>query len=469
MFRLEKVFQNDDDFFIKTSIKLKTIIIFLLIYFFSILEQNTVYDLKNFQIFLDSDYLKFSIIFSLCFFIFSNFFFKSHSNFTRYNLNIIKKDLINFFASLIITIPIIIYYQKNFFKFNSLYLIMTLLIFLIFFQKLSKFIYNYLVQKNIIQKNILIIGTFQSVKKILDEKKNDIYVYKCCMILDKNNEEIKKLRLSFKIPIFKIDEDIRSLLEYHSLGQIWILDDKNINVNSTLDIVLKYSVDILIINFFDKEKKNNLINSKYSYQNYEISKFHGTNFLLKIFLDKILSLLFLLILSPILLIICLLIYLEDGAPILFTQDRTGWDGRRFKIYKFRSLKKSNFLKTNQVIIGDQRLLKIGKIIRKYSLDEVPQFFNVLTGVMSIVGPRPHMVEHDIYYSSIFKNFLKRHKANPGITGWAQINGFRGPTLNQELMKKRMEFDLWYLNNWSLFLDFKIIFKTFFAIFKYKGT
>ena len=469
MFRLEKVFQNDDDFFIKTSIKLKTIIIFLLIYFFSILEQNTVYDLKNFQIFLDSDYLKFSIIFSLCFFIFSNFFFKSHSNFTRYNLNIIKKDLINFFASLIITIPIIIYYQKNFFKFNSLYLIMTLLIFLIFFQKLSKFIYNYLVQKNIIQKNILIIGTFQSVKKILDEKKNDIYVYKCCMILDKNNEEIKKLRLSFKIPIFKIDEDIRSLLEYHSLGQIWILDDKNINVNSTLDIVLKYSVDILIINFFDKEKKNNLINSKYSYQNYEISKFHGTNFLLKIFLDKILSLLFLLILSPILLIICLLIYLEDGAPILFTQDRTGWDGRRFKIYKFRSLKKSNFLKTNQVIIGDQRLLKIGKIIRKYSLDEVPQFFNVLTGEMSIVGPRPHMVEHDIYYSNIFKNFLKRHKANPGITGWAQINGFRGPTLNQELMKKRMEFDLWYLNNWSLFLDFKIIFKTFFAIFKYKGT
>ena len=88
--------------------------------------------------------------------------------------------------------------------------------------------------------------------------------------------------------------------------------------------------------------------------------------------------------------------------------------------------------------------------------------------MSIVGPRPHMVEHDIYYSSILKQFLKRHKTNPGLTGWAQIHGLRGPTNDLELMKKRMELDLWYLNNWSLYLDFKIILKTFLAIFKYKG-
>ena len=88
--------------------------------------------------------------------------------------------------------------------------------------------------------------------------------------------------------------------------------------------------------------------------------------------------------------------------------------------------------------------------------------------MSIVGPRPHMVEHDIYYSSLFNSFLKRHKCNPGLTGWAQVNGFRGPTPNPDIMKKRMDHDLWYLNNWTIFLDLYIILKTFYALFKYKG-
>ena len=161
----------------------------------------------------------------------------------------------------------------------------------------------------------------------------------------------------------------------------------------------------------------------------------------------------------------LLIYLEDGFPLFFTQDRTGWDGRRFKIYKLRSLKKTNFDKTVQVQVGDIRLLKIGKFIRRFSIDELPQFYNVLIGDMSIVGPRPHMVEHDILYSSLFENFLKRHKSNPGLTGWAQVNGNRGATPTSEHMRKRMEYDLWYLNNWTLWLDYLIILKTFYVVFK----
>ena len=113
----------------------------------------------------------------------------------------------------------------------------------------------------------------------------------------------------------------------------------------------------------------------------------------------------------------ILIYIEDGYPLLFTQNRTGWDGRRFKIYKLRSLKKTSFDKTEQVKKNDNRVLRIGKFIRKFSIDEMPQFINVLKGEMSIVGPRPHMVEHDIYYSGILDSFLKRHKCNPGLTGW----------------------------------------------------
>ena len=162
------------------------------------------------------------------------------------------------------------------------------------------------------------------------------------------------------------------------------------------------------------------------------------------------------------------IYFEDGFPIFFSQNRTGWDGRRFKIYKLRTLKKESFDKTIQVDKGDKRVLKIGRVIRRYSIDELPQFYNVFLGDMSIVGPRPHMVEHDIKYALLFENFLKRHKCNPGLTGWAQVNGLRGATPNPEVMKRRMEYDLWYLNNWSLLLDFYIILKTFYALFKYKG-
>ena len=113
-------------------------------------------------------------------------------------------------------------------------------------------------------------------------------------------------------------------------------------------------------------------------------------------------------------------------------------------------------------------IKIWRFFKKYIIDELPQFFNVFLGDMSIVGPRPHMVEHDIYYSKLFDNFLKRHKCSPGLTGWAQVNGLRGATPNPENMKKRMEHDLWYLNNWTVFLDLYIMLKTFYVIFKYKG-
>jgi len=215
-------------------------------------------------------------------------------------------------------------------------------------------------------------------------------------------------------------------------------------------------------------KGKKLLANKYDFEIYEMSRFYGINLFLKILLDKFFAIFFLILAAPLLIMSILAIYIEDGFPILFTQNRTGWDGRRFKIYKLRSLKKISFDKTMQVSKNDKRLLKSGKIIRRFSIDEMPQFFNVLKGEMSIVGPRPHMVEHDIHYSSIFDNFLKRHKCNPGLTGWAQVNGLRGATPNPDIMERRMEYDLWYLNNWTLWLDFYIIIKTFYALIKYKG-
>jgi lipopolysaccharide/colanic/teichoic acid biosynthesis glycosyltransferase len=231
--------------------------------------------------------------------------------------------------------------------------------------------------------------------------------------------------------------------------------------------VLKFSVDILIVDVASKVVglKENLINDRYKFTYYEISKFYGFKLLLKIISDKVLSLIFLISFSPLISISMLLIYLEDGFPLFFTQDRTGWDGRRFKIYKLRSLKKTNLVKTIQVIKGDKRITKIGWFIRRFSIDELPQFYNVLIGDMSIVGPRPHPIDLDIKYAQLFKTFLKRHKSVPGLTGWAQVNSLRGATPTPEHMRKRMEYDLWYLSNWTLWLDYFIILKTFYVVFK----
>ena len=222
------------------------------------------------------------------------------------------------------------------------------------------------------------------------------------------------MRSEIKFPIFRPDEDIRSILEYHSLGQIWILNGDEKKKLKIFENIIKFSVDTLNI-YLNKSinlKGENLLGNKYEYDFYEWSRFFGVNLFLKILMDKILSIIFIILASPLLILSCIFIYFEDGFPLLFTQNRTGWDGRRFKIYKLRSLKKESFDKTKQVTKDDKRLLKVGKFIRRYSIDEMPQFFNVLYGDMSIVGPRPHMVEHDIHYSSLFTNFLKRHKCNP---------------------------------------------------------
>ena len=160
-----------------------------------------------------------------------------------------------------------------------------------------------------------------------------------------------------------------------------------------------------------------------------------------------------------------LVFLSDGFPIFFKQKRTGWDGKSFYIHKFRTLSNSRDRsnKTKQVEAGDRRVTKIGSILRRFSIDEFPQFLNVMKGDMSIVGPRPHMLEHTQFYSVEILNFMQRHKCLPGLTGWAQVHGLRGPTENKELMQKRFQHDLYYKKNWNLILDFYIMVRTIFVI------
>jgi len=313
----------------------------------------------------------------------------------------------------------------------------------------------------------MLVGSVEAIEKILKEKKDKINIYKCCLIKSVNDDFLKRARMSIKIPVFTDKAEMRIILEYHELGQVWILDNEEKNlVNYFLDSVIQFSVDIIIINFKENLKKHskllsdNLINNKYSYSNYQTSRFYGFNLFTKIFMDKIFAILLLLFLFPIFILAIIFIYIEDGFPIFRSEESAGWDGRRFDVYKLRIIKNNKSNKDDE----DKKYLKIGKIMRRLHIDEIPQFFNILKGDMSMVGPRPHTVKEDIIYAKVFKQFLKRNKTSPGLTGWAQVNGFRGSNPSNKNMKKRMEHDLWYINNWSSWLDLYIILKTMYKIF-----
>ena len=194
--------------------------------------------------------------------------------------------------------------------------------------------------------------------------------------------------------------------------------------------------------------------------------FTGFNGLAKRTSDVVLSFLILLLLLPILLVLTIGVKLSSPGPIIFKQRRYGLDGKEILVYKFRSMTvcdDGDIVK--QATKDDARITRFGAFIRRTSLDELPQFVNVLQGRMSIVGPRPHAVAHNETYRKAIKGYMIRHKVKPGITGWAQVNGYRGETETLDKMEKRIEYDLEYLRNWSLSLDFWIIVKTVLIVAK----
>jgi putative colanic acid biosynthesis UDP-glucose lipid carrier transferase len=168
--------------------------------------------------------------------------------------------------------------------------------------------------------------------------------------------------------------------------------------------------------------------------------------------------------------IAIAVKLSSPGPALFRQYRKGMNGEVFSIYKFRSMYQSAD-KPGAVVQaqkGDARITRVGRFLRSTSLDELPQFLNVLKGEMSVVGPRPHAVEHDEYYKDLVQHYMFRYRIKPGITGWAQVNGFRGETAELEKMEGRVRLDLYYIQNWSFWMDMKIILLTIFKGFSGKN-
>jgi len=474
MFNLEKVFQKNDETYIAINRIIYAIILYLSSILAFYLRENTALfvsvELVERKNFLETKYFAAANIEILIFFTILLFTIKV-KKYKKGFLYFIENDfkLITLtFVGLVFT-AVILKEAQNFSRiwfFLNFFIALSLII-------IIKFIFDYgyekLIQSNIIQRNILLVGDSKDCYKLIKKfkKSMNVSIIKGIILTDK----IENSPYTYNIPIFSFDDDLGQVIRYHVIGQVWIISSfKTFSlIDQIIDIFVQFAVDCRLIAFESKYDYIKEISKGESLDFYDISfsKFYGSNLLIKTILDKFLSIIILILILPVILICSLLIVLEDGFPIFFNQKRTGWDAREFHMHKLRSLYKNNVDPEKQVAAGDQRVTKVGKIMRRLSIDELPQFFNVLKGDMSIVGPRPHMIEHSTFYSKQIRNFFQRHKSSPGISGWAQVNGLRGPTPTDELMKKRVEYDLWYLKNWSIWLDLIIIIKTIFVVFRQK--
>ncbi len=185
--------------------------------------------------------------------------------------------------------------------------------------------------------------------------------------------------------------------------------------------------------------------------------------------DYVVGTLALIVLAPVMALIAIAVKLDSPGPVFFRQRRHGLNKRVIEVLKFRSM---NVLEdgtdVKQATVGDVRVTRLGRFLRSTSLDELPQLINVLKGEMSLIGPRPHALVHDDHYDEMLEGYANRHQVKPGMTGWAQVNGFRGPTDNDFKMRARVEHDLWYIDNWSLWLDLRILALTVFVGLKHKN-
>ncbi len=264
--------------------------------------------------------------------------------------------------------------------------------------------------------------------------------------------------------------DINSCFEFIKQEEV---DEIYCSISELTDNQINEIVDfadnnLKILKFLPDTKEIYSKKLKYEYYDYipiltlrNIPLEDSFNMVLKRLFDIVFSsLVIIFILSWLTPVIALLIKLESKGPVFFKQSRNGFNYKEFDCYKFRSMTPNKDAHVYQATRDDQRVTKTGKLIRKTSIDELPQFFNVLFGDMSVVGPRPHMVSHTDMYAKRIDKFMVRHFVKPGITGLAQVSGFRGEIESDKDIIGRVKFDIFYVENWSLLLDFKIILKTF---------
>ncbi len=329
-------------------------------------------------------------------------------------------------------------------------------------------IYHHFKSKDFLLKKILIIGYNATAKKLESYFEEEGINAKLIGFME-SYQNVKELS---KYPILSDIENTIRVAKEHDVEEIFstITPEQNTYIYKLMSIAEKECIRFKIVPdfslFIDKPVHIDYIRDMPVLSMRSEPLEDVGNRIKKRAFDIVISFcVVVFILSWLIPILGLLIYLESKGPIIFTQMRSGKNNKAFRCYKFRSMKVNNDSDQKQATKDDNRITRVGKFIRKTSLDEFPQFLNVLNGEMSLVGPRPHMIKHTSDYSKVVDQFMIRQFLKPGITGWAQINGFRGEVTDQEQIKMRVNFDLWYLENWNIWLDIRIIFLTVYKIFK----
>jgi putative colanic acid biosysnthesis UDP-glucose lipid carrier transferase len=320
----------------------------------------------------------------------------------------------------------------------------------------------------------LIIGNGQLANHLAHSIKNNIWLSDTIVGVVRHHQE-PMAWTSKTIPLLGTEENLLDIINTHNVRRIYVAlpleqtyavrDINNLLRDINLDIVWAPDIfEFQLLNHSVREVAGiPLINLN------ETPLMAGGPAFIKLIMDKSISAVLIVLLSPVLAAVALAVKLSSPGPIIFKQQRDGWDGKKFYVYKFRSM----YVHEEKQIVeqakkNDSRITPVGGFIRRTSLDELPQLFNALEGSMSLVGPRPHAVSHNVFYSDKVKDYLARHRIKPGITGLAQIAGFRGETETLESMERRVELDLKYICNWSPMLDLKILFLTPIRLISKKG-
>lgn len=334
---------------------------------------------------------------------------------------------------------------------------------------LQYFLFNLLVRKNIIHlspKRILIIGAGKVGEKLYKELRAELVSnIEIIGFLDDNEDNCVLLRDKILGPISKFNMVLKNI----NINEVYITIPL-INEDKIKEMIQQaefYGIKIRIVpNYF---RLHDITFSSYYLGKIPIINVSDFpledefNQFIKRLFDIFFSFFTIILITPFLIIIYILIKLTSKGPAFFNPIRVGLSRKEFKMYKFRSMheSESEISDKNSTVENDPRITSIGRFIRKFNIDELPQFFNVLKGDMSVVGPRPHRVHLDEELIQVVYNYRIRQCVKPGITGWAQVNGFRGPTDTPVRKNGRVEHDLEYIQNWSLWLDIKIIFMTIF--------
>lgn len=273
------------------------------------------------------------------------------------------------------------------------------------------------------------------------------------------------------IPVLQTPADLSAYIKENQVDELWLALPlrAEIRVKEIIYALRHETINLrFVLDIFGLDLLNHQIADVAGFPVVDIrsTPMIGMNRFVKAIEDRAIACLVLCVISPFLFLIALGVKLTSRGPVFFKQRRLGWDGRIINVYKFRTMvvHQEAAGQVTQASVGDARVTAFGRFLRRTSLDELPQFINVLQGRMSIVGPRPHALAHNEQYKDAINTYMQRHRVKPGITGWAQINGWRGETDTLHKMEKRVEYDLYYINNWSLWFDLKIIFLTVFRGF-----